>query len=374
MSNKYRNKKKFVRPKWLISTVSFFKQQWWGKGWWRRIWVTISVLVLLGVTTMYSIAQWYIWSNRDKPLHVGATFVPNYARYLGVDPKETFTAILDDLGLKRVRLVSYWNDIEKSPGQYDFSELDWQFKMAEERGVDVSLAIGLRQPRWPECHMPQWLKDDPKEIWYPQLKNVMKQTVERYKTSPALDSYQLENEFFLTVFGICPDFSRDRLIDEYNFVKSLDSEHPVIVSRSNNWVGVPIQLPTPDSYGVSVYKRIWDHVFTKRYLEYPFPAWYYAFYAGASKLLQGKDMIIHELQAEPWTPPGFNIKDAPVDELYKSLNPERLRNRFEYGRATGMKTIDMWGAEWWYQMKVLRGNPEVWNVAKEEISKANSAK
>ena len=217
--------------------------------------------------------------------------------------------------------------------------------------------------------MPAWTKTETKDQWYPGLKTVMQKVVERYKTSPVLQDYQLENEYFLSVFGECPDFSRDRLVEEFKFVKKLDSSHPVIVSRSNNWVGIPINAPTPDQYAISVYKRVWDRTITKRYVEYPYPAWYYSFYAGASKLLQGKDMSIHELQAEAWLPDGMDMRDAPISELYKSLNPERLQQRFEYGRATGMKTIDLWGAEWWYQMKVNRNSPDLWNVAKAEFAK-----
>jgi hypothetical protein len=319
---------------------------------------------------MYGIAQWYIFNHRNQPLELGVTFIPNYAKYLGVDPKQTFDAILTDLQPTQVRLVSYWDDIEKTPGTYDFSGLDWQFAMAEQHGTKVSLAIGLRQPRWPECHMPVWQLNQPKDIWYPELKKVMQATIQHYKDSPILDSYQLENEYFLKVFGECPDFSRDRLVEEYNMVKQLDPNRTVIVSRSNNAIGFPIYAPTPDEFGVSVYKRVWDKTITKRYVEYPFPAWFYGFLAGGGELLTGKDMIIHELQAEAWAPDSYDIKTAPIDELYKSMNPERLHNRFSYAEATGIKHIDLWGVEWWYAMKVVKGEPGLWNAAYEEFEKA----
>jgi hypothetical protein len=128
--------------------------------------------------------------------------------------------------------------------------------------------------------------------------------------------------------------------------------------------------PTPDAFGVSVYKRVWDKTVTKRYVEYPFPAWFYGFLAGGGKILTGKELMIHELQAEAWTPDGYEIKTAPLEELRKSMNPERLHNRFEYAQATGMKRMDLWGAEWWYAMMVNRGQPELWNVAIDEFEEA----
>jgi hypothetical protein len=275
-------------------------------------------------------------------------------------------AILNDLGVKQLRLVGYWDKIEKTEGTYDFSELDWQFQKANEAAAKVSLAIGLRQPRWPECHMPDWAGKQPMDVWSVQLKAFMKTVIERYKDNPALQSYQLENEFFLKVFGICPDFSRERLVDEYNFVKDLDPTHPVIISRSNNALGLPLGQPQPDAFAVSVYKRVWDVTLTKRYVEYPFPSWFYGFLGGAGKIMTGKDLYIHELQAEPWPPNHQDIVDTPLEEQSKSLNAERLKHRFEYGKATGLRSIDLWGAEYWYYRKEVLKDPSVWDVAKEQ--------
>jgi hypothetical protein len=333
--------------------------------------VSVTTVILLCVAGMYIIAQWYIFTQKNKPTELGVTYIANYAEWLGVDPKETLNAILTELKPARIRLVSYWDVIQpNNPDEYNFSELDYQFEQSHKAGTKVSLAIGLRQPRWPECHGPKWADVDnrPMEQWYPELKQFMKTVIERYKNHPALESYQLENEYFLKVFGECTNFSRDRLIDEYNFVKSLDASHTVIVSRSNNWVGIPVGKPRPDLFGISVYKRVWDRTFTKRYLEYPYPAWYYAFYAGAGQILTGKNLMIHELQAEPWMPDGIPMKDSTTEEQYKSMSPQRLKARFEYARATGMKQIDYWGAEWWYWRKVKFNDPEIWNVAINEFA------
>jgi hypothetical protein len=190
--------------------------------------------------------------------------------------------------------------------------------------------------------------------------------MERYKSSPALESYQLENEYFLKAFGECTDFSRDRLIDEAKFVKQEDPKHTLIISRSNNALGLPIGDPQPDEFGVSVYKRVWDKTVTKRYFEYPFPAWFYAFLAGAGKIVTGKDLIIHELQTESWGP-NKGIKDMSIEEQNKSLNAQRLTDRIKYGKATGMREIDLWGVESWYWRKVKLGDSSLWDAGKAAI-------
>lgn len=335
------------------------------------------MLIGLAVGTMYGIARWYMATTAGKPLTFGASFVPAYAQSFGLDPKETMDAMINDLGVKRFRLVSYWDQIEPTQGVYDFSQLDWQFRKAEAAHAKVSLAIGLRQPRWPECHPPKWVDASaPSSQWYPELTQYMTAVINRYKDSPALDSYQLENEYFLKAFGICYDFERDRLVDEARLVKQLDPKHELIIARSNNALGLPLGKPTPDEFGVSIYKRVWDRTITHRYVEYPFPAWYYAFYAGAGKIITGKDLIIHELQAEPWPPNGQGIVDTPLAEQDKSMDAPRFTSRTQYAKGTGIKTIDLWGAEWWYYRKEKLHDDSVWQAAKDALrqTEADNAK
>ncbi len=347
----------------------------WKKLWagskWRKLATSIIVLFILWFGAMFAVGQWYIHKHKNQPLVLGTTFISDYASSFGLDPHQALDGILGDLGMKQLRLVGYWSTIEKTSGTYDFSDLDWQFAMANHYGAKVSLAIGLRQPRWPECHVPDWAANEPKSVWQPQLNKFITAVVDRYKANPALGDYELENEFFLSVFGECKDFDRQRLVSEFKMVKQTDPNHHVIVSRSDNWVGIPIGQPTPDEFAISVYKRVWDATFTHRYFEYPLPSWFYASLAGYEEMLSGKDMIIHELQAEPWTPNGLLITQISVPEQYKSMSPQRMKTRIAYGEATGMRTIDLWGAEWWYWLKVTKGDPSVWNVVKQAVTEAN---
>jgi hypothetical protein len=327
----------------------------------------IAVVVAVNLA-MYGVAQWYINQKSDEPFVMGATFIPDYARFYGLDAEETYLAMLDDLEFERVRLVSYWNKHEAERGVYDFSDLDWQFELAEQRGVEIALAIGLRQPRWPECHKPAWAEGLPYDEWYPALKDYMAAVVNQYKLSPALVEYQLENEFLLEVFGECPDHNRERLIDEFNHLKELDPTRPIVVSRSNNAVpSWPVGQPRADVIGAAVYKRVWDKTITKRYFEYPLPSWFYAFLAGGAKLTTGVDSILHELQAEPWLPDGFDMRTASTEELSKTMDAERLHERFQYARDTGMKVIDLWGVEWWYYRKTRQADDSLWEAAREQL-------
>jgi hypothetical protein len=343
----------------------------WRKGRWQKFISIVVIIVAILIGAMYGIARWYIHSQAGQPVEQGVSFIPDYAASLGVDPQKTMDALLG-IHVRHFRLVSYWSDIERTPSHYDFSQLDWEFKKAEAKHASIILTVGLRQPRWPECHSPNWIDtSQPASHWQPQLETFMRAVINRYKNSPSLESYQLENEYFLKGFGRCPPsaMTRQRLVDEYNLVKKIDSLHPVIVGRSNNAIGLPLGQPQPDEFSISVYKRVWDAGVTHRYLEYPYPAWYYGFLAGLQKIVTGKNMVIGELQAEAWPPRGQTIQETSLVEQNKSLNAHRLTARFKYGRATGMRGIYLWGAEYWYYRKVKLGDPSLWKVAQGQFSK-----
>ena len=342
---------------------------WFTQNLWHKILLGLLITILVCLGTMYGIARWYIWTQSKVPYNMGVSFVPEYATSLGLNPISTLDAIFSDLKIKNIRFTSYWSLIEATKGTYNFSQLDQEFAMADKYHVTVNLSIGLRQPRWPECHMPSWAASETYAQWDPQLNSFIATVVDRYKTNSELGSYELENEYFLKAFGTCTNYSRQRLINEYNSIKRLDPNHPIVVNRSNNALGTPIGKPTPDQFGVSVYKRVWDSTITHRYVEYPFPAWFYAFLAGTEKIMTGKNTAITELQAEPW-PPTTMIQASETEQM-KSMNPTILVNRFNYGKATGMKTIDLWGVEWWYYQKVIKHDPAFWNIAETEFSQTN---
>lgn len=352
--------KTFLRP--FAWTWAWFVR-YWQHSRWHKLVTLLVVFCLLFIGSMYSVALWYQHSQKGKPTTLGVSFIADYATYLGLDAHQAYSAILDDLHVKQLRLVSYWSDIEPVQGQYDFSELDYEMTQAQAHGTKVTLAVGLRQPRWPECHAPTWI-DTTKSgsTWEPQLEQYMTTVINRYKNNPALQSYQLENEYF-NHFGACSNFDRARLSRELVLIKRLDPSHPVIMSRSNNYIGLMLRQPLPDKVGISVYRRIWLPAL-KRYAQYPYPSWYYAFLAGGEKLLTGKDSVIHELQTEPWPPNEQDIMHTSLDEQNKTFDAKRLQTTVKFAQQTGIRQIDLWGAEYWYYRMVTLHDPSVWNAAR----------
>ena len=358
---------------------------------WRKAWRTSSLLtkillviaglMVLILGSMYSISLWFKLKHQNQPMQWGTSWSFKYARELGVNPYEGLQAVVEGLPVQRIRLMSYWDIHEPVKDQFDWHELDWQFQLIEDHNqqvaacrqlrqdcrqpIVISLAVGLRQPRWPECHWPNWAQELPSQSWQQELTDYISAVVERYDQQQNLVEYQLENEFFLKAFGICPDHSRQRLIDEYNHLNSLTDKR-ITISRSNNALGWPLYQPTPDDYSVSVYKRVYDQNLTNHYFEYPFPAWFYGFLAGISEITQGKqNFFIHELQAEPWGP--VPTKQLSQAEQMKSMDANRLKARLEYGHNTGIRTIDIWGAEWYYWQFTEFNNPNPWLTIQRQL-------
>ena len=130
----------------------------WSKRWFRRTVYGFIGIVVIPMLIMFVLGEYYIISNRHKSMDYGVSFSTGQAKWLvGDDWKNNYLALLNDLHVKRVRLMSYWDDIEPKQSDFHWEDLDWQMNEAAKRGIKVSLAIGARQPRWPECHIPKWV-------------------------------------------------------------------------------------------------------------------------------------------------------------------------------------------------------------------------
>ena len=278
---------------------------------------------------------------------------------MGVDPKDCLHAALDDLGVKRLRLMSYWDIHEPSLGVYDFTELDWQINMAELYDTQVSLCLGLRQPRWPESHWPLWTKMLPEAEWHTALENYISAVVNRYKDRKCLMSYQLENEALLKAFGLDGNYDRNRLKREFALVKKIDPSRMVIMSTSDSG-GFPFFGPKPDMYAYTIYRYFFRR---GKYRHSVRPAWTYHVRAIVIYLFKHRKSFIHELQAEPWGPEGTS--KLSVEEQLKSMNRERVKEALVYARRTKLLPADLWGLEWWYWLKATQNMPDIWNDMRE---------
>jgi hypothetical protein len=291
----------------------------------------------------------------------GVNFSQKHAQNLGLDWKETYSAFLDDLAVKNIKLATYWDLIEKNKGEYNFEDLDWQIKKAEEKDVKILLVIGMKTPRWPECHIPDWAKGLNKEEQQERISNLIEKIVLRYRDSSVISIWQVENEPFFP-FGECPWVDKDFLRKEIELVKSLDLQHrPVLISESGEFPLWIMAAQFGDVVGVTMYKKVWVHQ-VGVYLTYPFPPVFYYRKAEIVRKLFGKEVIGIELQAEPWGPK--LLYESSLEEQEKTMNLEQFKYNINFAKKTGLDTHYLWGAEWWYWMKEKQNQTEIWEEAK----------
>ena len=76
-----------------------------------------------------------------EPIAWGVTFSKKQAAFLGLDWKKTYSAILDDLGVRHLRVAADWDELEPRAGHFDWRDLDWMLAEAEKRGVWASATV-----------------------------------------------------------------------------------------------------------------------------------------------------------------------------------------------------------------------------------------
>lgn len=289
----------------------------------------------------------------------GVSFSLKQCHNFGIDPTDTLDWLIAQ-DWRRFRLMSYWDEHEKEPGVYDFSELDKQVKRISQTGGVITMCLGARQPRWPENHWPDWVWELSKSERTAALLVYIDVVVERYKHKKAIISWQLENEALLEEFGEQPEIDRKRLRAEFALVKQLDPDRPIAMTTSTSW-GIPLRQPIPDIVGFSFYQIVHNR---GRYSQSFHKPWFDRFRAGAVQLLWSKPSFIHELQCEPWGPQ--NIWEMTNEEQDKSMNLAQIKKNIRLARETNLYPIDIWGGEWWY-WRHLQNATEIWRAVRDSL-------
>lgn len=321
----------------------------------RIVYTIVVAIVFLVILVLLPLQP----KAKGEPL-LGFTFSVIAAEYLRLDPLQVLQQAMQDLQPDLVRIPLYWDRIEIEEGVYDWSEVDAQLSTLTRYQAQAILAIGHKLPRWPECHIPDWVDQTNATTAQSALKSFLTIATEKYKDYPSLYAWQVENEA-LFAFGDCPAWSNDRsfLRDEIETVKSIDPITPVFTSDSGElslWWRTST-LPV-DGISISLYRVVYN----KRFIHWPVNSYYYRLRKAVVALFQ-KRFIISELQTEPWG-------SAPVDqisdeEIGQSFPVQALQERLDFARSVRADAILAWGVEWWYYRNVTQGDSRYWEQAKQ---------
>lgn len=297
-----------------------------------------------------------------KQIIYGMSFNTPYAKELGLDWQTTYDAILDELEVRHLRLAAHWPMVEPVSDVYNFTELDYQIKRAEEVGATVILAVGRRLPRWPECHDPIWVKELGIEDRQKKQLLYLEQIINRYKASPAIITWQVENEPFLKMFAFehCGELDVGFLEREISLIKSLDSTRPILITDSGNLGTWKDAYKMGDVFGTSVYVHFWNPELGQ--FRTVLPAWFYRVKDNLMALMYGrKPSLLIELSAEPWLLEP--ITNVPLEIQFSRMDLDKFEDILEYATNTRFPIQYLWGAEWWYWLH-LQGESEMWNKGK----------
>lgn len=114
---------------------------------------------------------------------------------------ESDMAAIRQNGFSLVRIIAWWELIEKIEGDYDFTHLDRVFRAAESEGLLLMPTIGFYPPVWLARKLDKEGKNDPGRypvVMRPQLQEPLSKLIEalvaRYRSSPALYMWNIWNE------------------------------------------------------------------------------------------------------------------------------------------------------------------------------------
>ena len=308
-------------------------------------------------------------SRKTYPIEYGITFNQTHAQFLGLDWKQTYVSMLNELKPSFIRIAAMWSEVEKNKGTYDFADIDFMMDTAKESGTKVTLVVGQKAPRWPECHVPGWVDGISDTQYEEALMGYVRAVAERYKNYGALEIWQVENEPFIRFrFGDCKRFREDLVKSEVDVVRELDTMHPVMITDSGELSWWWKAQRAGDIFGTTLYRVVrtpGGHVWSYDWL----PAAYYnvrARFFGVSP----ENFYIAELQGEPWFTNG-DARSTSIQIQEQTMNPERLKKHLEFASHIHSPRAYLWGVEWWYWMREKQNDSRYWDLVKKKLEIEN---
>jgi hypothetical protein len=314
---------------------------------------------------------------------LGVSFRPPQVDALGLDARTALDQILS-YPFTLIRLGAYWNRIERAPGEFDPTELDWQVDAAERAGTQVVLCVGpLKTFGYPEFFVPAHHLEQPLRegiLVRPDTHGPLLATgiafatriVERYRGRKAIVAWQVEHEA-VDPLGVEHSWrlSAAFVKAEIDAVRRTDPTRPIMMNgflptsspvRLQQWwstrdqgdsLAVAQQLA--DVVGIDYYPR---HALLSLgamtvYLQGEDATGNQrrrrALFAWAAS--EGKRLMISEGQAEPWE--AVTVPPSPPGRSMYSCTPDKVIEN--YNKCIGWAreaNLDLdayffWGAEYW---------------------------
>lgn len=308
----------------------------------------------------------------NPPALVGFSYSPLTSEQEDRDPAADLGTLLTATDPDLVRLPVYWEDVEPAPDVLNFSSIDDLLQVVQShdatatRPTRVVLVIGARNFLYPELHEPAWAgaRTQP-DLGLAQssasYRAYLEATLVRYRASPLLYAWQVENEPFDEVGNdVTGDdqISAQQLSWEIDEAHHLDPRHDVVVTTYDGWnvavdmlqanapglladlragpSGHPEQaLAAGDALGLDIYVEgpPVPLGFTNIDLRSTWKQQAIDYWAGQARA-RGKDVWLAEMQAQSW---GTTTAFQPANLVASAV---------DY-RQEPLGVILLWGVETW---------------------------
>jgi hypothetical protein len=330
----------------------------------------LKALVCLVAAALLLGSETWPKETPSAPL-VGFSYSPGNVSS-AADPARELANLLAATEPDLVRLPVYWELVQPTPDSLDFSSVDELLDVIDahntyaDRPARVVLTLGARNFLYPELHQPAWA--GPRE--QPNLNEMQSsspyrtyfdESVLRYRASPLLYAWQVENEpldYVVNEVTGADQITTAQMAWEVDEVHSLDPAHKVGVTTFDGWnvyidmlqihapmvlagigmypSGHPAEaLQLGDALGLDLYidQPSTSYRFTSPDLRSVWKQQAISFWADQAKA-QGKDVWLAEVQAQPW--------DGTVG--YEPAN--LLATAVDY-RQEPVQVVLLWGVETW---------------------------
>ena len=313
------------------------------------------------------------WPEEQPPAPlVGFSYSPGVVSSASSDPARELANLLAATEPDLVRLPVYWELVQPTPDSLDFSSVDELLEVIDahntfaDRPTRVVLTLGARNFLYPELHQPAWA--DPRQqphLNYVQAGSAYRtyfdESVLRYRSSPLLYAWQVENEPLDRVLnGLTgPDqITLTQLTWEVAEVRQLDPAHKVGLTTFAGWnvyidllqIYAPLVLAALGAYpsghpeealqlgdalGLDLYidQPSTPYRFTSPDLRSVWKQQAIGLWADRAKA-GGKDLWLTEVQAQPWNgTSGFQPANLVASAVSYRQEP--------------VQVVLLWGVETW---------------------------
>lgn len=307
-----------------------------------------------------------------KPQY-GVSYSFEHAQWYGLDAREAYVKLLDEVKFDWVRLSFFWDRHTKSGGELNLEELEFAIEEAQKRDIKVVIALGLKTPYYPEYHPPQLIREKIEfgqrlDASHPIAKDVIeidREVVEVLARWDNIIFWQVENE---PLIGNVNRWKIDASLvaAEVDTVRAADfKKRPVILNHAGvgfydaSWKDLLPILQKGDVFAVNAFfktkgidlvtAKIFGqeiHILWPDHLVWPVHSWgilspdFESFKKAVES--HGSKLWVLEMQAEPYVK---NLGEAGDPLL--SFTPADIGDANRFLRSYGIESVGFWGAHFW---------------------------